>query len=93
MRRIVFEASYLVLGLGDVYLGAPCAVPVNPLHRIVTAKVSSSVWGDWWANHESRPEVKGSILALTFVQYRCRGNAALALLSLSSLPLPVAARR
>ena len=33
VRRIVFEASYLVLGLGDVYLGAPCAVPVNPLHR------------------------------------------------------------
>ncbi|KIZ06735.1 UreA carboxylase [Monoraphidium neglectum] len=38
VRRIVFEASYLVLGLGDVYLGAPCAVPVNPLHRLVTAK-------------------------------------------------------
>lgn len=33
VRRVVFEASYLVLGLGDVYLGAPCAVPVNPLHR------------------------------------------------------------
>lgn len=33
VRRIIFEASYLVLGLGDVYLGAPCAVPVNPLHR------------------------------------------------------------
>jgi urea carboxylase len=33
VRRIVFEASYLVLGLGDVYLGAPCAVPINPLHR------------------------------------------------------------
>ena len=34
----VFSASYLCLGLGDVYLGACCAVPVNPLHRMVTAK-------------------------------------------------------
>jgi urea carboxylase len=34
----VFSASYLVLGLGDVYLGAPCAVPVDPRHRLVTTK-------------------------------------------------------
>jgi len=40
VRRIVFEASYLVVGLGDVYLGAPCAVPVNPLHRLVTTKMN-----------------------------------------------------
>lgn len=40
VRRIVFEASYLVLGLGDVYLGAPCAVPVNPMHRVVTTKMN-----------------------------------------------------
>lgn len=40
VRRIVFDASYLVLGLGDVYLGAPCAVPVNPLHRLVTTKMN-----------------------------------------------------
>lgn len=33
VRRIMFEASYMVFGLGDVFLGAPCAVPVNPLHR------------------------------------------------------------
>ncbi len=36
--RIVFEASYLVLGLGDVYLGAPLATPVDPRHRLVTTK-------------------------------------------------------
>lgn len=36
----MFEASYLVLGLGDVYLGAPCAVPVNPMHRVVTTKMN-----------------------------------------------------
>ena len=38
MRRIVFDAEYLVLGLGDVYLGAPVAVPVDPRHRLVTTK-------------------------------------------------------
>ena len=36
--RIVFDAEYLVLGLGDVYLGAPVAVPVDPRHRLVTTK-------------------------------------------------------
>jgi urea carboxylase len=38
VHRIVFDASYLVLGLGDVYLGAPVAVPVDPRHRLVTTK-------------------------------------------------------
>ena len=36
--RIVFGASYLVLGLGDVYLGAPVATPIDPRHRLVTTK-------------------------------------------------------
>jgi urea carboxylase len=36
--RIVFDASYLVLGLGDVYLGAPVATPLDPRHRLVTTK-------------------------------------------------------
>ncbi len=35
---IVFSASYLVLGLGDVYLGAPVATPIDPRHRLVTTK-------------------------------------------------------
>jgi len=38
VKRIVFDASYLVMGLGDVYLGAPVATPVNPAHRLVTTK-------------------------------------------------------
>jgi urea carboxylase len=38
VHRIVFDASYLVLGLGDVYLGAPVAVPLDPRHRLVTTK-------------------------------------------------------
>ncbi|MFI5611903.1 urea carboxylase [Amycolatopsis sp. NPDC051903] len=36
--RTVFDAQYLVLGLGDVYLGAPVATPLDPRHRLVTTK-------------------------------------------------------
>ncbi|HBY26808.1 MAG TPA: hypothetical protein DEH75_09760, partial [Bradyrhizobium sp.] len=35
VRRIVFDADYFVLGLGDVYLGAPVATPLDPRHRLV----------------------------------------------------------
>jgi urea carboxylase len=38
VKQIVFDASYLVLGLGDVYLGAPVCTPVDPRHRLVTTK-------------------------------------------------------
>jgi urea carboxylase len=38
VREIVFGASYLVMGLGDVYLGAPVATPIDPRHRLVTTK-------------------------------------------------------
>ncbi|MEZ5529630.1 MAG: urea carboxylase [Porticoccaceae bacterium] len=38
VKCILFEASYLVMGLGDVYLGAPVATPVDPRHRLVTTK-------------------------------------------------------
>ncbi|GAB3232782.1 urea carboxylase [Glycomyces halotolerans] len=38
VARIATEAQWLVLGLGDVYLGAPAAVPVDPRHRLVTTK-------------------------------------------------------
>lgn len=38
VRTTVFEASYMVMGLGDVYLGAPCAVPLDPRHRLLTSK-------------------------------------------------------
>jgi len=34
----VYQADYLVLGLGDVYLGAPVATPLDPRHRLVTTK-------------------------------------------------------
>nr|WP_254773509.1 5-oxoprolinase/urea amidolyase family protein [Nitrosospira sp. Nsp13] len=38
VKRIVFEASYLIMGLGDVYLGAPLGAPLDPRHRLVTTK-------------------------------------------------------
>ena len=35
---VMTAATYLVVGLGDVYLGAPVAVPLDPRHRLVTTK-------------------------------------------------------
>eukprot|EP00397_Hematodinium_sp_SG-2012_P000295 GEMP01000295.1.p1 GENE.GEMP01000295.1~~GEMP01000295.1.p1 ORF type:complete len:1869 (+),score=378.91 GEMP01000295.1:296-5902(+) len=36
----LFRASYMCLGLGDVYLGACCAVPVDPRDRMITTKMN-----------------------------------------------------
>ncbi|PKH22600.1 urea carboxylase [Enterobacterales bacterium CwR94] len=38
VEETLFNASYLILGLGDVYLGAPCAVPIDPRHRLLSSK-------------------------------------------------------
>ena len=38
VKEIVFNANYVVMGLGDVYLGAPVATPLDPRHRLVTTK-------------------------------------------------------
>ncbi|SKC21566.1 urea carboxylase [Kosakonia radicincitans] len=38
VKATIFDASYLILGLGDVYLGAPCAVPIDPRHRLLSSK-------------------------------------------------------
>jgi urea carboxylase len=38
VKRVLFDATYLVMGLGDVYLGAPVATPIDPRHRLVTTK-------------------------------------------------------
>lgn len=32
------STKHLVIGLGDVYLGAPCAVPLDPRYRLVVPK-------------------------------------------------------
>ncbi|MEH3098746.1 urea carboxylase [Sphingomonas adhaesiva] len=38
VENLIFDANYLVMGLGDVYLGAPVATPIDPRHRLVTTK-------------------------------------------------------
>ncbi|QCS11704.1 urea carboxylase [Acinetobacter radioresistens] len=38
VKDMVYNASYLVMGLGDVYLGAPVATPLDPRQRLVTTK-------------------------------------------------------
>lgn len=38
VQNVIFDANYLVMGLGDVYLGAPVATPLDPRQRLVTTK-------------------------------------------------------
>ena len=38
VKELFFNTDYLVLGLGDVYLGAPLATPLDPRQRLVTTK-------------------------------------------------------
>jgi urea carboxylase len=60
VRQIVFDASYLVLGLGDVYLGAPLATPIDPRHRLVTTKYNPA--RTWTA--ESSVGIGGAYLCI-----------------------------
>jgi urea carboxylase len=60
VRRIVHDATYLVLGLGDVYLGAPLATPVDPRHRLVTTKYNPA--RTWTA--ENSVGIGGSYLCI-----------------------------
>jgi urea carboxylase len=60
VRRIVYDATYLVLGLGDVYLGAPLAAPVDPRHRLVTTKYNPA--RTWTA--DSSVGIGGSYLCI-----------------------------
>ena len=60
VKNIVFDASYLVLGLGDVYLGAPVATPIDPRHRLVTTKYNPA--RTWTA--ENSVGIGGSYLCI-----------------------------
>ncbi len=60
VRRTVFDASYLVMGLGDVYLGAPVATPLDPRHRLVTTKYNPA--RTWTA--ENSVGIGGSYLCI-----------------------------
>ena len=60
VKRTVFDASYLVMGLGDVYLGAPVATPLDPRHRLVTTKYNPA--RTWTA--ENSVGIGGSYLCI-----------------------------
>ena len=60
VKAIVFDAAYLVMGLGDVYLGAPVATPLDPRHRLVTTKYNPA--RTWTA--ENSVGIGGSYLCI-----------------------------
>jgi urea carboxylase len=60
VRRIVHDATYMVLGLGDVYLGAPLATPLDPRHRLVSTKYNPA--RTWTA--ENSVGIGGSYLCI-----------------------------
>ncbi|MBI3560608.1 MAG: urea carboxylase [Gammaproteobacteria bacterium] len=60
VKNIVFAADYLVMGLGDVYLGAPVATPLDPRHRLVTTKYNPA--RTWTA--ENSVGIGGSYLCI-----------------------------
>ena len=60
VKDIVLGADYLVMGLGDVYLGAPVATPLDPRHRLVTTKYNPA--RTWTA--ENSVGIGGSYLCI-----------------------------
>ncbi|KAJ6030275.1 uncharacterized protein N7446_000663 [Penicillium canescens] len=42
VESVLYEGTFLVLGLGDVYQGSPCAVPLDPRHRLFGTKYNPS---------------------------------------------------
>lgn len=60
VKALVFDASYVVMGLGDVYLGAPVATPLDPRHRLVTTKYNPA--RTWTA--ENAVGIGGSYLCI-----------------------------
>lgn len=42
ISSMLYDATFLVLGLGDVFLGSPCAVPLDPRHRLFGTKYNPS---------------------------------------------------
>eukprot|EP01084_Bolivina_argentea_P013740 25750_1 len=42
LEKLLYDISFLVLGLGDVYLGAPCAIPIDPRQRLNVPKYNPS---------------------------------------------------
>lgn len=42
VRDLMYTAKFMVLGLGDVFLGSPCAVPLDPRQRLLGTKYNPS---------------------------------------------------
>lgn len=42
VNNVLLSATYLVVGLGDVFFGSPCAVPLDPRHRLFGMKYNPS---------------------------------------------------
>lgn len=42
VRNMMYTAKFMVLGLGDVFLGSPCAVPLDPRQRLLGSKYNPS---------------------------------------------------
>jgi urea carboxylase/allophanate hydrolase len=42
VQDMLYQARFLVLGLGDVFLGAPCATPLDPRQRLLGSKYNPS---------------------------------------------------
>lgn len=42
VQEILESGDFLVLGLGDVFMGSPCAVPLDPRHRLFGTKYNPS---------------------------------------------------
>ena len=42
VKNMLYSARFLVLGLGDVFLGAPCATPLDPRQRFLGTKYNPS---------------------------------------------------
>ncbi|KAM0248181.1 hypothetical protein ACHAP5_003562 [Fusarium lateritium] len=42
LTKVVSDAEFVVLGLGDVFMGSPCAIPLDPRHRLFGTKYNPS---------------------------------------------------
>ncbi|KAM0413367.1 hypothetical protein ACHAPD_008464 [Fusarium lateritium] len=42
LNNVLTDAEFIVLGLGDVFMGSPCAIPLDPRHRLFGTKYNPS---------------------------------------------------
>ncbi|KAM0499548.1 hypothetical protein ACHAP8_005705 [Fusarium lateritium] len=42
LKKVLTDAEFIVLGLGDVFMGSPCAIPLDPRHRLFGTKYNPS---------------------------------------------------